>query len=129
MYCKDHQNRVRSQVESYCFIATCIYKQKHKQFTNFNERTNSLLSKNMYLSHFILDISVVCERWVETRTDCYIDPTSSLDHSCTSSASRFNSYWKKKPSAYPQLWSPTFYIYKYVRTCIRKFRLLFSVQY
>ena len=24
---------------------------------------------------------VVCEKWVETRTDCYIDPSSSLDHS------------------------------------------------
>ena len=37
----------------------------------------------MYLSHFILervDVYVVCERWVETGTDCYIDPTSSLDH-------------------------------------------------
>ena len=29
----------------------------------------------------------MCERWVETGTDCYIDPTSSLDHSSTSSAS------------------------------------------
>ena len=41
----------------------------------------------MYLSHFILkrtDVSVVCERWVETGTDCYIDPTSSLDHSTLS---------------------------------------------
>ena len=26
---------------------------------------------------------VVCEKWVETRTDCYIDPSSSLDHSST----------------------------------------------
>ena len=34
-------------------------------FTNFNERTNTLLYKNIYLSHFILDVSVVCERWVE----------------------------------------------------------------
>ena len=77
-----------------------------------NERTNTLLYKDMYLSHFILegsvvyercletgtdcyidptyfilDVSVVCERCVETGTDCYIDPTSSLDHSITSSAS------------------------------------------
>ena len=45
--------------------------------------TNEHLYKNMYLSHFILervDASVVWERWVETGTDCYIDPTSSLDH-------------------------------------------------
>ena len=50
---------------------------------NFNEQTNTLFYKNMYLSHFILesvDISVVCERWVEIGTDCYIDPISSLDH-------------------------------------------------
>ena len=36
-----------------------------------NERTNALLYKNMYLSHFILervDVSVMCERWVETHT-------------------------------------------------------------
>ena len=44
----------------------------------------------IYLSHFILervDVSVVCERWVETGTDCYINPSSSLDHSSTSSTS------------------------------------------
>ena len=35
----------------------------------------------MYLSHFILNVSVLCERWEETGTNCYIDPTSSLDHS------------------------------------------------
>ena len=46
--------------------------------TNFNERTNTFLYKNMYPSHFILermDVSVISERWVETGTDCYIDPT------------------------------------------------------
>ena len=35
---------------------------------NFNEWTNTLLYKNIYLSHLILervDVSVVCERWVE----------------------------------------------------------------
>ena len=40
----------------------------YPQFTQFNERTNTLLYKNMYLSHFILervDVSVVFERWVE----------------------------------------------------------------
>ena len=30
---------------------------------------------------------VVCETWVETRTDGYIDPSSSLDHSSASFAS------------------------------------------
>ena len=56
----------------------------------FNKRTNTLLYKNMYLSHFILqrvDVSTVCERWVETGTDCYIDPNYSVNHSRTSSAS------------------------------------------
>ena len=44
----------------------------------------------MYLSHYILervDVSIVCERWVETGTDRYIDPTSTPDPSSTSSAS------------------------------------------
>ena len=33
----------------------------------------------MNLSHFISEkvMFVVCEKWVETRTDCYIDPSSS----------------------------------------------------
>ena len=48
--------------------------------TNFHELTDTIFYKNMYLSHFILDVSVVCERWVETWTDCYTDPTSSPDH-------------------------------------------------
>ena len=41
-----------------------------------NERTHFFI--NVYLSHFILervDVSVVCERWVETGTDYYIDST------------------------------------------------------
>ena len=41
----------------------------------------------MYLSHFILDVSVAYERRVDTGTDCYIDPTSFPGHSSTSSAS------------------------------------------
>ena len=32
-------------------------------------------------------MSVACERWVGTRRDCYIDPSSSLDHSRASSSS------------------------------------------
>ena len=77
---------------SVCCIATYKYKQKNNQtwFMNFNEWKNTLLYKNMYLTHFILeriDVSVVCERWVETGTDCYIDPTSFPDHSSTCSAS------------------------------------------
>ena len=42
----------------------------------------------IYLSHFIFErvMFLVCERWVETRMDCYFDP-SSADHSSTSSSS------------------------------------------
>ena len=50
--------------------------------TSMNERTHLFIK--IYLSHFILervDVSVVCERWVKTGTDCYIEPTSYLDHS------------------------------------------------
>ena len=40
---------------------------------------------------------VVCEKWVETRMDCYIDPSSSPDHSRTSSSTV--RYWgPQKPS-------------------------------
>ena len=55
---------------------------KHNLRTSMNERTHFFIK--IYLSHFILeriDVSVLCERWVETGTDCYIDPTSALDHS------------------------------------------------
>ena len=70
----------------YCCIAIYIYKRKHNQrlfTTSMNERTHFFIKK-IYISHFILervDVSVVCERWVETGTACYIDQTSSLDHS------------------------------------------------
>ena len=76
-----------------CILRVYIHKYKQKQskiMTNFKEWTNTLLYKNIYLSHFILDsvgVSVVCKRWVETETNCYIDPTSSPDHSSSSSAS------------------------------------------
>ena len=49
-----------------------------------NERTHFFIK--IYLSHFILErvIFLVCERWVETRTDCYFDPKFFFDHSSTS---------------------------------------------
>ena len=55
---------------------------KHNLRTSKNERTP--FSQKISLSHFILervDDSVVCERWAETRRDCYIDPTSSPHYS------------------------------------------------
>ena len=54
---------------------------KHNLRTSMNERTHFFIK--IYLWHFILErvnVSVVCERWVETGTDFYIDPTSSPDH-------------------------------------------------
>ena len=54
--------------------------------TNCNDERTHFFTK-IYLSHFIFDVSVVCERWVETGTDFYIDPSSSLGNSSTSSAS------------------------------------------
>ena len=54
--------------------------------TSMNERTHFFIK--IYLSHFILErvMFVVCERWVETRTDCYFELSSS-DHSSTSFSS------------------------------------------
>ena len=68
-----------------CVVYTHKHKWKHNQrwfTTSMNERTYFFFK--IYLSHFILkrvDVSVVCERWVETGTDCDINTTSSLDHS------------------------------------------------
>ena len=57
---------------------------------NFNERTNTLLYKNIYISHFILervDVGCVWEmswRWGQT---VILTQSSSFDHSSTSSSS------------------------------------------
>ena len=45
--------------------------------TNFNERMNTLLYKNISLERVMFH---VCERWVETRIDCSIDPAVLLSH-------------------------------------------------
>ena len=80
---------------------------------NFNERTNTLLYKNIYISHFILIVSVVCERWVETGTDRYIDPTSSPDHSSTfflilPGVAQPGGRWEPQPSVYKLFLNLTF---------------------
>ena len=57
-----------------CCIATYIYKYKRKhnqtQFKNFNERTNTLLYKNMYLSHTLFSMFLWCVRdgWRQGQT-------------------------------------------------------------
>ena len=55
----------------------------------------------MNLSLFIFEkvMFVMCEKWVETRTDCYIDPSSSLDHSSTSFASWLGLLHRGSPRA------------------------------
>ena len=57
--------------------------------TNFNERTNTLLYKNI-ISHTLFSKGwcLLCVRdELETGTDCYTDPSSSRGHSSTSFSS------------------------------------------
>ena len=70
---------------------------KHNVRTSINERIHFFIK--IYLSHFIHErvMFVVCERSVETGTDCYIDPNSSRDHSSTSSVG----YWGPKALRLP----------------------------
>ena len=75
--------------------------------TNFNERTNTLLSKKKYTSHTLFSkglMLVVCERWVgDGNRPLHIDPSSS-DHSSTSFASWLGcstvGHWGPKPSVW-----------------------------
>ena len=57
--------------------------------TNFNERMDTLLNKNI-ISHTLF-LKGWCWLWVrdelETETDCYIDPKFFFDHSSTSFSS------------------------------------------
>ena len=49
---------------------------KHNIRTSMNERIHFFIKK--YISHtFVRVMFLVCERWVETRTDCYFDPNFS----------------------------------------------------
>ena len=53
-----------------------------------NERTHFFIK--ICISHTLFSkglIFLLCERWVETGTDCYIDPSFSPDHSSSSSSS------------------------------------------
>ena len=60
-----------------CCIATYIYNYKFNQTlwqTSMNEQIHFFIK--IYLLRFVLErvMFLVCERWVETRTDCYFDP-------------------------------------------------------
>ena len=75
--------------------------------TNFNERTNTLLYKNI-ISHTLF-LKRWCWLWVryelETGIDCYIDPKFFFDHSSTSSSSWLGcstvGYWGPKALCLP----------------------------
>ena len=64
---------------------------RHNHNIDLRTSVNEYTSLKNYISLTLysrkVDVSVVCERWMETGTDCYIDPNSSLDHSSTSSTS------------------------------------------
>ena len=78
------------------YNCTCTYTNIHLHAEtsstsndDFNKRTNTLYYKNI-VSHtlFSKDWCLLCVRdELETGTDCYIDPSSSRDHSSTSSSS------------------------------------------
>ena len=59
------------------------------QYTKFNERTNTLLYKNISLTLYSRKGDVLCCVWdeLETGTDCYIDPKFFFDHRSTSFSS------------------------------------------
>ena len=67
----------------YSHIQLHVYKYTRKQnqlimTTSIKERIHFFI-KNINLSHFIFVrvMFVVCQKWVVTRTDCYINPSSS----------------------------------------------------
>ena len=58
---------------------------KHNIQTSMNKRIHFFIK--IYLSHFIGWCLLCVRDELETGTDCYIDPSSSCDHSSTSSSS------------------------------------------
>ena len=83
-------SRVYSNCSCSCSFEPEIIKicqSSHKIYSNnirnFQEYTTILnaCTKKVWKPIECTTYHVVCERWVETGTDCYTDPTSSLDHS------------------------------------------------
>ena len=83
------QQKLLQRTLTWCCVATynctCTFTNIHIHVEtsltlkdNFNNERIHFFIK-IYLSHFILERSMflVCERWVETRPDCYFDPSSS----------------------------------------------------
>ena len=84
-FCLAHKLILTIMLYSHIQLHVYIYKYTLHAETSltinddFNKRTNTLLYKNINPSHFIFErmMFALCEKWVETRTDCYIDPSSS----------------------------------------------------
>ena len=79
-------------ITAYIYIYKYKYKRKHRQQlwrTSMNERTNTLLIKNISLTLYSRKgWCFLCVRdELETETDCYILTQSSSDHSSTSFSS------------------------------------------
>ena len=83
--------------------------------TNFNERTNTLLFKNISLTHYSRKVWCwLCVRGeLEAGTDCYILTQSSSDHSSNSSSFWLGcstvDHWGPKPSVWTRFslrWHP-----------------------
>ena len=85
--CQIQDTRWGSVVYPHTYTKICGNNQPG--INDFNERTNTLLYKNI-ISH-ILFLKGWCWLWVrdelETGTDCYIDPKFFFDHSSTSFSS------------------------------------------
>ena len=74
-------------IQLHVYISKYMQKQNHTLYTNFNERTNTLLYKNISLTLNSWKGDVCCVRdWLETRTDSY-DPKFFFNHSSTSFSS------------------------------------------
>ena len=71
----------------YCILRVYKYTREHNQQIMMTSITNeyTFLQKYKFLTLYFRKVDVCCV-W-ETRTDCYIDPSSSLNHSSTSFAS------------------------------------------
>ena len=79
--------RPMSQLKNrhYTYTYTNICGNIIKNHDDFNNEQIHFFTKKTLFSKGLM--SVVCEKWVETETDCYNDPSSSLGHSNTFSAS------------------------------------------
>ena len=101
--------------------------------TNFNERTNTLLYKNIiYHTLFLKGWCWLCVRdELETGTKCYFDPSSSRDHSSTSFASWLGcstvGHWGPPDPLSASWFSRWHLVSNWLRPSVRLVILLFNV--